>query len=88
MKRIDAYGVRIDMEATGENIKRLIKESGYKISEIQEMLHLQSVQSIYRWTKGNMPSIENLLCLSMIFEIPIEQIIVTEIDHFEEAVPA
>ena len=78
MKRIDSFDVCIDQKATGENIKLLIEKSGYSIAEIQEMLHLESVQSIYRWRKGSIPSIDNLICLSKIFEKPIEEILLVK----------
>lgn len=78
MKRIDSFDVRINLEKTGENIKKLIQDSGFSIVEIQKMLHLESVQSIYKWRAGRLPSIDNLMYLSLIFEVPIDEIIVKE----------
>lgn len=76
---IDSFNIQIDQEATGENIKNLIQQSGYTILQIRDMLHLESVQSIYRWRKGSIPSVDNLVYLSMIFEVPMDEIIVKSI---------
>ena len=77
MRIIDGFCVSINEGATGKNIEMLVKENQCTAREIQEMLHLQSVQSIYRWYHGQLPSIDNLVCLSRIFEVPIEKILIT-----------
>ena len=52
------------MEATGANIKSLIKANGLKISEIQAVYGFNTPQSIFKWMRGEaMPSVDNLVIL-------------------------
>ena len=52
----------INMEATGANIKSLIKANGLKISEIQAVYGFNTPQSIFKWMRGEaMPSVDNLV---------------------------
>ncbi len=69
----------IDMAATGMNIKRLRKASGLSVRDLQDMFGFGTPQAIYKWQRGEaIPTIDNLMALGMIFDVPIEDIIVTE----------
>lgn len=51
----------LDAIRTGQKIDSAIKQSGYSIRELQEMLGLSCPQPIYRWIRGRtLPSIDNL----------------------------
>lgn len=66
----------IDMQATGENIKRLRKQKGIPVSVIQEVMGLTNPQAIYKWQSGkSMPTIDNLVILSAMLDTPIDEII-------------
>lgn len=68
----------IDVQATGQNILNLRKQNGLSVSQLQSMLGL-STRAIYQWQYGNyLPSVDNLLALSQIFGVPMEQILVYE----------
>ncbi len=68
--------VTVDMELSGKKIHAAIKESGYSIRELQEMLYLECPQSIYRWIHGyTLPSIDNLYRLSVILRVSIEDLL-------------
>ena len=68
----------IDMEATGENIKRLREIQGISVRQIQEVLGFTNPQAIYKWQKGdNLPSIDNLVILASLLGTSIDDIIVT-----------
>lgn len=68
----------IDMTKTGEKIKELRLKSKLSVSEVQSMLGLTSPEAIYKWEKGKyMPSIDNCLALGSIFNVRVEDIIVT-----------
>ena len=86
MRMINAYSVRIDQMATGENIRKLLEQRGCSPRMLRDMLHLQCVQSIYHWFQGQIPSIDNLVCLSRILELPIEELLVIEDDTDLESV--
>ena len=68
----------IDMTATGARIKELRLKTKLSVSEVQSMLGLTSPEAIYKWEKGKyMPSIDNCLALASIFNVRVEDLIVT-----------
>jgi len=67
----------ICVKLTGENIKRLCEERGLGVKDLQKALGLESRQAIYKWWEGkNIPSIDNLIKLSNILGVTVEDIIV------------
>lgn len=67
----------INMKATGGNIKRLRKKSGYTIRELQGVFNFNEPQAIYKWQRGDcLPTVENLLVLSHLFKVTIEGILI------------
>lgn len=48
MKKSKTTYYNIDMEQTGLKLKKIIKQSGYDVKAIQEILHLSCPQPIYR----------------------------------------
>lgn len=67
----------IDMEATGDTIRRLRIEKGVSVKELSQFLGLSDVRAVYKWQRGEtLPSIDNLLALSLFLNVPIETIIV------------
>ena len=68
----------LDMEATGKNIKALMKRRGVSVRELQAVMGFPYVQTIYNWFAGkNMPSIDNLLVLSQVLGKRMDEILVT-----------
>ncbi|MBR1892869.1 MAG: helix-turn-helix transcriptional regulator [Lachnospiraceae bacterium] len=66
----------IDVAATGKNIKRIMKDKGYTVKDIQMFLGLATPQGIYHWFEGkSMPTLDNLYALSELFQLPIDTII-------------
>lgn len=66
----------IDQVATGENIKNMIKQSGYTVKDIQNLLGLTYPQTIYKWQNGeSLPDYENLFALSKLLNVSIEGLI-------------
>ena len=69
----------IDMVKTGEKIKNLRKGKGLTVSELQEYLGFNTPQSIYKWQKGKVvPTVDNLVALSSLFGVVIDEIIIVE----------
>jgi len=67
----------IDMEATGDTIRRLRIERGVSVKELSQFLGLSDVRAVYKWQRGEtLPSIDNLLALSILLEVPIDQILI------------
>lgn len=64
-------------EATGYNLKNLIKLKGYNVKDIQNILNLSCPQPIYRWFNGiTMPSLNHLYVLSGFLHVHMDQMIV------------
>ena len=47
----------INMIKTGERIRRLRMEHGYRVRDLQKMIGLESPQSIYKWERGGESSV-------------------------------
>lgn len=69
----------IDLKATGENILRLRLERQLTIRELQVYFGFEEPTAIYRWQRGdNLPSLDNMVALSKLFGVTIEEILVLE----------
>ena len=79
--------VKISKEETGKRIRRLLAECGITVRDVQEELELDSPQSVYKWLKGKaLPSLDNLLVLGCMLDLPVEQLLVLEGKEDEEIV--
>ena len=69
----------IDLVATGKNIVRLREESGLSVRELQDIFGFATPRAIYKWQHGAaLPTIDNLIVLSTIFKVSMEEIIIVE----------
>ena len=76
VKRMD---ISINMEATGANIKRLIKASGYSVRDIMAITGISTEQAVYKWYRGeSIPSIETMLILCNALGIDINELLVID----------
>lgn len=67
----------IDMAATGKNIMDLREKAGLTVKELQDLFGFATPQAIYKWQHGTtMPTIDNLVVLSAIFQVHIDDILV------------
>lgn len=68
----------IDLHGTGKNIMQLRQQRGLSVKELQAMLGFATPQAIYKWQHGDaLPSVDNLLALSVLFDVPMNTILVT-----------
>ena len=66
----------VDMRQTGQNIMILRQQRGISVRELQSMLGFATPQAIYKWQHGaTLPTVDNLVALSSIFEVPMEAIL-------------
>lgn len=71
----------IQQKETGENIRRLLKSNGYTVKDVQEVMGFENPQAVYKWLSGkSLPNLENLLILSKLLNISIENILVIDED--------
>ena len=71
----------VKQKETGENIRRLLKSNGYTVKDVQEVMGFENPQDVYKWLSGkSLPNLENLLILSKLLNISIENILVIDED--------
>ena len=69
----------IDMVATGRNIVRLREEAGLTVKDLQDVFGFGTPQAIYKWQHGaSMPTIDNLVVLAAVLDVPLDEIIVVQ----------
>lgn len=67
----------IDPVATGNRINDLRKDRGYSVAYIRDYLGFSTTYAIYKWLHGiSMPSLDNFLALSVLFDISMNDMIV------------
>ena len=67
---------RIDLEATGKNIRTLMKMTGYTARELERLIGCTQM-TFFNWEEGkNLPGFDNLLRLAGILKTPMEKIVV------------
>lgn len=68
----------IDPVMTGKNIKTLIKNSGNTVAGVTGLLGIADRSTMYKWLRGDaLPGIDNMLALSMILGVSINEMLVT-----------
>lgn len=69
----------INMQETGQNIKRLRCEAGVSVRELQNVLGFANPQAIYKWQHGEcLPAIDNLVILASVFGVTVDEILIIE----------
>ena len=69
----------VDLVATGKNIEKLRKEAGLSVKDLQNIFGFGTPQAIYKWQHGTaLPTVDNLVLLSAIFKVSIDEILVVE----------
>lgn len=75
MKRIEIPV--IDMVRTGARITAIRKKNGISVKELQNIFGFATPQAIYKWQQGTaLPTVDNLLVLSAVFGMNIEDLLV------------
>ncbi|MDF2540969.1 MAG: helix-turn-helix transcriptional regulator [Herbinix sp.] len=75
--------VTINLPATGRNIKDLRMKRGLTVKDLQAYFGFEYPQPIYKWQWGEcLPTIDNLVGLSVLFQVPIDTILVRNDGNF------
>ena len=73
--------VSIQQRETGKQIKKLLMQHGYTVKDVQQAMGFENPQAIYKWISGrSLPSIDNLVILSRLLHISMEDILVIDGD--------
>ena len=69
----------IDMVKTGQKITKLRIKAGLTVKDLQRVFGFATPQAIYKWQRGDcLPTLDNLVVLSSIFGVFIDDIIVLD----------
>lgn len=75
----------IDMVATGRNIMRLREVAGLTVRDLQDIFGFATPQAIYKWQHGTaMPTIDNLVVLAAVLDVPMDEIIVIDVNRTKQ----
>ena len=75
-KRKQTIGL-FDALAMGQRIKSLCKEKGLKPVDVSEAVGIGTVQSIYRWYRGEViPEIEHLYLVSRLLGTTVDELLI------------
>ena len=75
----------IDQDKTGQYIRYLCDHAGIKVTELQEILMLESYQSIYHWFWGkSLPTVDKLYVLACALHLPMEELLILQDDSTAE----
>ena len=73
----------INVKETGKNLRKIMKERGISVKEVQQYLGLGSVQSVYHWLNGlSLPTMDNLYALSVLFNLPLDDMVCGNKEEF------
>lgn len=71
----------IKQKETGSHIKQLLEKNGYTVKDVQKAMGFENPQAIYKWLSGkSLPNLDNLVILSRILHISMEEILVIDGD--------
>lgn len=69
----------IDTVKTGQNISSLRRKKGMAVRDVQDVFGFATPQAIYKWQHGStLPTVDNLVVLASLFDVSIDDIIVTK----------
>ena len=75
----------IDMVATGRNIMRLREVAGLTVRDLQDIFGFATPQAIKKWQHGTaMPTIDNLVVLAAVLDVPMDEIIVIDVNRTKQ----
>ena len=75
----------IDMVATGRNIMRLREAAGLTVRDLQDIFGFATPQAIYKRQHGTaMPTIDNLVVLAAVLDVPMDEIIVIDVNRTKQ----
>ena len=69
----------VNLTLTGRNICAMRKQRGLTVKDLQDIFGFATPQAIYKWQQGaSLPTVDNLVVLASVFDVPMEQILVIE----------
>ena len=75
----------IDVMATADNIRRLMRINNLKVADIQRWMNFSTGNSVYKWLRGDcLPSLDTMICLCRLFgNITLEELLIIRMPERE-----
>ena len=74
---MDPLFISINPEETGAHIRSLLKQNGFSVRDVQDVMGFENPQAIYKWLSGkSLPKIDNLVILSSLLHTSIDDLLV------------
>lgn len=68
----------IDINATGTNIRAIMRHAGKSVKDIQIACGFTSGNAVYKWINGVcMPTIDNMVIIAAVCGVTLDDIVVT-----------
>lgn len=68
----------VDMKATGENIRMVMKKAGVSVRDVRDACGFTTGNTVYRWLQGaSLPAIESMVVLAHLCHVTINDIVIT-----------
>ena len=84
LQEVQPYGTNVFVNSAKRNrkaIKKLLKENGYTVKDVQNAMGFENPQAIYKWLSGrSLPSLDNFVILSRLLHTSMEDILVIDGD--------
>ncbi len=75
----------LDVKATGARIRELRRANHLKVEEVARFMGFESAQAVYKWQRGeSLPTVDNLVALSRLCAIPMDEILREKKERAEE----
>ncbi len=72
----------VNLTMTGANIRAIRKQRGLSVKDLQDIFGFATPQAIYKWQQGvTLPTVDNLVVLASVFGVPMEKILVIEVEQ-------
>ena len=69
----------IDLPGTGRSIEQHRRQAGLTVRDLQTYFGFEYPQAIYKWQHGEcLPTVDNLLALARLLQVPMEDLLVYE----------
>lgn len=82
MAKEDFIYPEINMIKTGRLLREISKRKSFSVKKIQAALGLASNQAVYDWFNGkSLPTLNNLFALSCLFKLPMESMIISDVER-------
>lgn len=66
----------IDKRETGIQLRRLMDERGLTVRDVQQVLRISSIQSVYHWINGiSLPTLDKLYALSELLQVSVDELV-------------